>query len=216
MQVLLFANGEANHGGMVRRVLDALGSPHILCADGGALNALKFGCAPQTLIGDFDSLPAKALAEFAAAGAEVIRCPADKDETDLELALQLCVERRAGAVYILGGLGGRFDQTLANVQLLALPELAGLAVEMVDGEQSIRLLRPGRHAVKGAAGDTISLIPLGGAAHGITTTALKYPLCDETLALGPARGISNVMEAESAQIALGGGLLLLVHTIGRA
>lgn len=214
--VLLFANGIFTPGEAVRRVLAAQRSPTIVCADGGALHARALGLQPQTIIGDMDSLsPADVLA-FEAAGAQIIRHPPEKDETDLELALRFCHELGAKTVTILGGLGGRFDQTLANILLLTLPALKSMRIELVDGAQTIRLLGAGQHQITGAAGDTVSLIPLQGAATGITTRGLQYALRDETLPLGPARGISNVMLAEMAEVELGGGLLLLVHTIGRA
>ena len=216
MRILLFANGEANPGPMIQRVLDEVESPYVLCADGGALNALKFHRTPQTIVGDMDSLTDLQAAEFAVQGAELVQYPVDKDETDLELALYWSARRRAAAIYIVGGLGGRFDQTLANVYLLALPELDGIHIEVVDAEQSIRLLKPGQHQVKGQAGDTISLIPISRAAGGITTSALKYPLRDEPLQFGPARGLSNVMQADQAGIEIRQGLLLMVHTVGRA
>ncbi|MDE2859568.1 MAG: thiamine diphosphokinase [Chloroflexota bacterium] len=216
MRILLFANGVANDGTMVRRALEGAGSAHILCADGGALNALKFGLAPQTIIGDLDSLNATQVEEFRAAGAKILRFPTEKDETDLELALRWSVDKGANAIVIAGALGGRFDQTLANVHLLALADLQDIQIELVDGEQRIRLLRPGTHRIDGRSGDTVSLIPLGGKAGGISTSGLQYPLRDESLALGPARGISNVMLCDSASLDLGSGLLLVIHTCGRA
>lgn len=216
MQILLFANGEANPGTMIQRALDEVDAPYVLCADGGALNALKFHRTPQTIVGDMDSLTALQAAEFAAQGAELVQYPVDKDETDLELALCWAARRQAAAIYIVGGLGGRFDQTLANVYLLALPELDDIHIEIVDAEQSIRLLKPGQHQVKGQAGDTISLIPISRAAGGITTSALKYPLRGEPLQFGPARGLSNVMQTDQASIEIRQGLLLMVHTVGRA
>lgn len=216
MQVLLFANGELNPGAMLDRALNSLESPRVICADGGALHARALGLTPQTIIGDMDSLTAAELAQFRAAGAEIIQHPPQKDETDLELALRHCRRFGASSITILGALGGRIDQTLANVLLLMLPALRDLRIEIVAGDQSVRLLRPGSHDIVGARGDTISLIPLGAAATDITTGGLQYPLADETLRLGPARGISNVMLKDSATVDLRGGLLLLVHTSGRA
>jgi len=216
LRILLFANGVANDGTMVRRALEGAGSAHILCADGGALNALKFGLAPQTIIGDLDSLSATQVEEFRAAGAKILRFPTEKDETDLELALRWSVDKGANAIVIAGALGGRFDQTLANVHLLALADLQDIEIELVDGEQRIRLLRPGTHRMDGRRGDTVSLIPLGRKAGGISTSGLQYPLRDESLALGPARGLSNVMLCDSASLDLRSGLLLVIHTCGRA
>lgn len=214
--VLLFANGIFTPGEAVQRVLAAQHSPTIVCADGGALHARALGLQPQTIIGDMDSLSAADVLAFEAAGAQIIRHPPEKDETDLELALHFCHELGAQSVVILGGLGGRFDQTLANILLLTLPALASMRIELVDGAQTIRLLSAGVHQITGAVGDTVSLIPLQSAATGITTRGLQYALRNETLPLGPARGISNVMLAEKAEVELGGGLLLLAHTLGRS
>ena len=216
MHILLFANGQANSGEMVELVLSHMDTPYVLCADGGALNAVKFGYTPQTIIGDLDSLTTDQLLKFEANGASIIRYPAEKDETDLELALYWCIEHHAKSIIIVGGLGGRFDQTLANIYLLSLPQLQNIHVAVVEDKQSIRLLRAGEYQIDGNVGDTISLMPIGDRVQGITTTALKYPLKDEDLLLGPARGVSNVMIEDLATISIRDGLLLLVHTIGRA
>ncbi len=216
MQALLFANGELKRGAMLDRALNSLKSPHVICADGGALHARALGLTPHIIIGDMDSLTAAELAQFKADGAEIIRHRQEKDETDLELALRHCRRIGASSITILGALGGRIDQTLANVLLLMLPALRDICIQIVAGDQSVRLLRPGSHRLEGARGDTVSLIPLGAAAEGISTSALQYPLADESLRLGPARGISNVMLNDTARVDFRCGLLLLVHTSGRA
>ena len=214
--ILLFANGILTPGEAVDRVLHTQAAPTVVCADGGAIHARELGLTPHFIIGDFDSLAADDVAAFAAAGAMIMRYPAEKNETDLELALGHCREIGASDVTILGGLGGRVDQTLANILLLTLPDLRDMRIALVDGAQTMRLLTPGNHDIGGAAGDTVSLIPLQGAARGITTRGLKYRLSGESLPPGPARGISNVMLADKAEVTLEGGLLLVVHTIGRA
>ncbi len=216
MHVLLFANGVFTDGEMVQRCLAQAGAARVICADGGALHARALGLKPHTIIGDMDSLTPAQVHSFAAEGADFRRYPPDKDETDLELALLHCAEIDADSVAILGGLGGRFDQTMANILLLTHPALSELELIFVDGTQEIRLLRPGFHTVYGASGDTISLLPLSASAGGITTENLKYALDGDSLQLGPARGISNVMLAERAEINFRSGLLLLARAIGRA
>ena len=114
------------------------------------------------------------------------------------------------------GIGDRLDQTLSNVYLLALPVLRERDVRLVAGKQEAWLLYPGEHHITGAAGDTLSLLPISGEAHGIRTDNLYYPLRDETLTFGPSRGISNVLQGEQAGVSLRDGVLLAVHTIGRA
>lgn len=213
---LIFANGEINDGPMVRRALQTARQPLIVAADGGARVAQHFNLNIDILVGDMDSLPPDDLDSLADAGTRILRHPPEKDATDLELSLHTVIDHDARWIRIIGGLGGRIDQTLANIYLLALPALDGRDVRMVAGAQEAYLLRPGPHTISGEQDDTISLIPLGGAVHGIRTDGLYYPLNDETLDFGPARGISNVLTDTRAHIHIGAGILLLVHTAGRA
>lgn len=221
MFVLVFANGAITEGAVVNRTLvhARRAKPFIIAADGGLRPALRYQFTPSLIIGDMDSLTPAELAPFQAAETTlVLQYPAEKNETDLELALRWLATnlQETEGVYIIGGLGGRLDQTIANLYLLALPELSGHKIYMVDGDQTIWLMRPGTHQIEGTPGDTISLIPLGGAVHGIVTQGLYYPLKNETLEFGPARGISNVMQTSSAAVTFHEGLLLLVHTVGHA
>jgi thiamine pyrophosphokinase len=216
LTAFIFANGDANDGPLVRQTLDEQPDAWVIAADGGARQARYFGRTVQTLIGDLDSIEPDEAQALIAAGAELLQSPVEKDETDLELALLLAAQRGAARIRIFSALGDRLDQTLANVYLLALPALAGRDVRIVAGKQEAWLLRPGKHTLAGAPGDTVSLIPLTGVVQGVRTERLYYPLRDETLRFGPARGISNVMQAESAQVEIGEGTLLAVHTLGRA
>lgn len=216
-KALIFANGELNDGAMVRRTLDAAGVDALaIAADGGARAAQFYSVALHTVIGDLDSLETDEIAALRAHGVEVEQHPVHKNETDLELALMNAVARGAGWIRIIGALGGRLDQTLSNVYLLALPMLRGCDVALVAGAQEARLLYPGETLIHGDAGDTVSLVPLGGVARGVKTDGLYYPLHDEDLLFGPARGVSNVITKAPARVCLRDGVLLLVHTIGRA
>lgn len=215
-RALIFANGDIHDGPMVRRALEDGRDALIIAADGGARAAQHFGLKVDVVIGDMDSLDADELDALDAAGAEVIRHSPEKDETDLELALYLAAERGAAWMRVIGGVGDRLDQTFGNVYLLGLSALADLDARLVAGKQETLLLRPGEYELHGAPGDTVSLIPVGGAVHGVRTRDLHYPLDDETLDFGPARGISNVMNADRAGITLRDGVLMIVHTVGRA
>jgi thiamine pyrophosphokinase len=212
----------------------------VIAVDRGAAHAHAWGWPVHLLIGDLDSLPEVVAAELAERGIPTLTAPAAKDETDLELALAQALAEGARQIVICAALGGRADHLLANVLLLARPELAGLDVMIADGNQTIRLLRgtatlqtrrvspglarPGRGqnpsglvsqlTLSGAPGDLLSLLPVGGDAVGITTTGLVYPLRDETLHLGQARGVSNVLAGTEACITLRAGLLLVMHVTG--
>lgn len=213
---LIFANGDLNDGPAVRAALDHAPDARIIAADGGARLALACARPPDLVIGDFDSLSDDEVRDLADRGAQIVRFPAAKDETDLELALLRAVQDGAVWLRVIGAVGDRLDQTLANLYLLTLDELAGRDVRLVAGRQTLWLLRPGTHLIRGTPGDTLSLLPLVGSAENIRTTGLQYSLRGETLRLGPARGVSNVLEADTATVTFSTGLLIAVHTEGRA
>ncbi len=182
----------------------------LVAADGGARHALGLDILPHVVIGDLDSLDAGQMTRLRSAGARFIVHPTAKDETDLELALLYAVEQDADPIIILAALGARLDQTLANVLLLTMPALVDRNVRLIDGSQTAFIVR-GEATITGKLGDTVSLIPLGGEARGITTTGLLYPLTDGTLPFGPALGISNELTASQARVQVCDGLLLCVH-----
>jgi thiamine pyrophosphokinase len=184
----------------------------IIGADGGAAQALAWGLIPDLVIGDLDSLVQEDQARLVAAGCRFVVHPRAKDETDLELALAHAVEQGAREVLVLGALGGRLDHALANLLLLALPALRGIPVRIVDGQTVVMLARSGESIhIEGQPGDLVSLLPVGGDAHGIHTSGLVWPLAGETLRFGHTRGVSNELEAPVAAIAVEEGCLLVVH-----
>jgi thiamine pyrophosphokinase len=215
-QALIFANGEMNDGAAVQRVLASAPDALVIAADGGARIARYFGLKVDIVVGDLDSLDTREVAILEQDGVEIQRHPPEKNETDLELALMLAVEKGISWVRVIGALGGRLDQMLSNVYLLALPALAGLDVRLVAGKEEAWLAQAGETVIDGVKGDTVSLIPLSGVVEGVETQGLYYPLRHETLRFGPARGVSNVMVTERAQVRLQTGTLLIVHTDGRA
>lgn len=184
----------------------------VIAADGGAVRALAQGIVPDLVIGDLDSLPARQQRALGARGCRFVVHPRAKDETDLELALAYAAEQGAQEIVILGALGGRLDHTLANLLLLALPQLAGRSVRLVDGPDMVLLLRGGERArLEGQAGDLVSLLPLGEDAGGITATGLAWPLECDRLRFAFSRGVSNEMTGTEATVRLDQGLLLVVH-----
>jgi thiamine pyrophosphokinase len=211
LRAVIIANGELNN----RLSLEP--GDLLIAADGGARHCLRLGLTPDLVIGDFDSLDEAELASLAQAGAEIVRYPVRKDTTDLELALLAARERGATQVLLLAALGARWDQTIANLLLPLSAGLASLPVRLLDGNQEISILRaaaqdtpPAEIEIAGQAGDTVSLIPLGGDAIGVATHGLEYPLYGETLYFGSTRGVSNLLLAGTARVALQAGILLVV------
>ncbi len=186
----------------------------IIAADGGARNAHALGLVPTIVVGDADSLDGETAEWLQEKGVPLLRYPRAKDETDLELALLYAVEHGAREIAVLAALGGRVDQTIANVELLVHPALAGRRVRLLGSDYEAQLLRGGEEcAIGGAVGETVSLLPLSGEARGVSTSGLRWALDGATLFFGRARGVSNEMTASTARIRLEEGLLLVVHLV---
>lgn len=222
MRALVVADGDVP----ARAELDAAwpgwcdGVELVVAADGGAARAESLAILPDLLVGDLDSLSPERVKALRGRGVEVRVAPVEKDESDSELALLATLERGATDVTILGAFGGpRLDHALANVGLLALPGLGERRVRLLDARWRVGcLVAPGSDGgpvtapFAGRVGDLVSLLPQGTDAEGVTTEGLRYPLRDEPLRAGPARGLSNVRTAPSAHVSLRRGVLLVVET----
>ncbi len=185
----------------------------VLAADGGANLCVAWGWPVDAVVGDMDSVDSSVREPaWRRKGVPFLVSPVEKDETDLELALRLALERGATELVIAGALGGRIDHTLGNLALLALPALAAVPACIVDGDQTLWLVRD-RLTVHGQPGDTLSLLPFGGDAHGVSLTGVRWPLHQAELPLGPSLSISNRMTADQAEISVQAGLLLVVHFV---
>ncbi len=184
----------------------------LVAADGGAQALQRVGRAPHVVIGDLDSLDSTMLDWLHAQGSALVRMPPEKNETDLELALLLAVERGAATLDILGALGGRIDHTFANLTMLTMEPLRGRQARMLAAEYEVFVVRAGeQRSVQGQHGDTVSLLPLSATASGVTIQGFYYPLNNDTLTAAQARGVSNVLLETSGCITLHDGMVLVVH-----
>lgn len=208
-RVLILANGDVPALEALRPI--AAQAHLCIAADGGAEHFARLGLIPAHIVGDLDSVSEETLARMQLAGSRIQRHPVDKDATDLELALSLVP---AGAeVDIAGALGDRWDQSFANLLLLARPDLRGLRIRMRHGADTVFVFHgPGQLGLHGRPGDTVSLLPVHGPATGITLTGLRYPLLDETLLPGQTRGVSNRLAAPDATLQLARGTLIVIHS----
>ena len=212
MRIVILANGTPPSASELASWLRS--GDQLACADGGAACAIRHGAHVHIAIGDFDSLTPKQLRVLESSGTQLVRHAREKEQTDLELVLMWAAQQQAAEVIVLGAHGGRTDQFIANLMLLALPALRAIAVTVVAGPERVRLLSLATPlTIHGAPGDTVSLLPIGGDASGITTHGLRYALTDDTLVFGPARGVSNVMTSAEAGISLTAGLLLCIHRV---
>lgn len=209
MRTVIFANGLFSDSQQVKNLLCP--DDYIIAANGGTHHALSIGAVPHVIIGDLDSLQPAEKAIVKATGVEIITFPSQKDETDLELALRHAIAKGATEIMILAALGGRLDQSFANVFLLTVPALKELRVQIVEKNQTAFLIHD-EACITGKPGDTVSILPIGGPAIGVSNDGLEWPLQKETLPLGTTRGMSNVLLGEHAHISVQDGRLLCVIT----
>lgn len=213
MRAVIFANGVMD--GWPLGLVVSAEADLIIAADGGLRHCRRWQLPPRLVVGDMDSIDAAELAALEGTATEIIRHPRRKDETDLELALSLAMDRGAAEIIILGALGARWDMTLANVLLLDAGFLAGRTVRILDGPHDLCCLQGDREiTLAGQSGDRLSLLPLSGDAVGVTLDGLEYPLADDRLCVGSTRGVSNVFTGKTARVALKAGTLLITVTRG--
>jgi thiamine pyrophosphokinase len=182
----------------------------VIAADSGLAQAVALGRPVDLVVGDLDSVDLDQLAAARATGSQVEAHPPEKDETDLELALDAALARGARAVTVVGGHGGRLDHLLANLTVLASPRWAAASVDAWLGDAYAVVVRD-QAVLAGEAGTLLTLVALGADARGVRTEGLRYPLDDEDLATGTSRGVSNEFVGDRARIELRSGVLLAIR-----
>jgi thiamine pyrophosphokinase len=182
----------------------------VIAADGGLERARALGLDVAVAIGDFDSASADAVAAAEKRGTRIVRHPTAKDATDLELALDEALALGAARVLVIASDGGRLDHLLGVLLLLGAERYQELEIDALVGDSAVSVVR-GSRTLTGAPGALLTLLPLHGAAHEVTTTGLEYPLVGETLDSGSTRGVSNVFAAAEASVSVKRGVLLAIR-----
>jgi len=173
---------------------------------------LTVGLVPELIVGDLDSLSPEIVSDMKTAGVKIHQYPTDKDQTDLELALDLAIAEQPQEIAVVTALGGRLDQTLGNIFLLARPSYDPVRLKLIDGIQQAVIVRDFQtETIEGQAGDSLSLIPLTPKVDRVSLNGVRWPLDKATLSLGCTRSISNVLTGRRATVEIGAGRLLLVY-----
>ena len=194
----------------------------IICLDGGYDIARAAHLQPKLLLGDFDSLEGS-LPEDPAI--EIRRYPPEKDYTDLELAFRILDPKTYPELIVIGGLGGRLDHTVANLQMLAKytaapgKDPAGFRrITLMDGRNQCFVIQGDeadedariRYQIPPGEDCYLSLFPLTEKCRGLTIRNAKYPLEDAVFDRGKSLGTSNEFLKGPAEISLRSGSLLVV------
>jgi thiamine pyrophosphokinase len=179
--------------------------------DGGYAIAEAAGLVPDLVIGDFDSLRGDV-----APGVDTERLPAEKDDTDTMLALKRGFDMGFRDFLIVGGLGGRFDHSLANIQALSYClDMKGRAV-IADGGNIAMMTDDAALRLERREGFYFSLFSWSESCEGLCVDGAKYPLDGYRLTRDDPLGVSNEFLAGPALIRKKAGRLLIVLSRDRA
>ena len=180
-------------------------SDYILCADAGYEIARSIGIKPHAVIGDFDSMNAPG-------GETIIRHPVMKDETDTILCIDHALEMGVRNFLIVGGIGGRLDHTLANLQTLIYLAEKGAAAELCDGCMRITAVKNGSVRIPRAPGK-LSVFAMNGVCEGVHIRGAKYNVENATLTPDFPLGMGNDFAEDFADIGVKSGTLLVLREL---
>ncbi|MBE7041950.1 MAG: thiamine diphosphokinase [Ruminococcaceae bacterium] len=199
-QAVIFCAGELEHPEFYFQLpikKDAL----IVCADGGYRHAQALGLVPHMLIGDFDS------SEGGLPEIPKMTYPVRKDATDSFLAVDYCLEQGCSELWILGGVGSRWDHSLSNFYLLRYIHQRG-GKGILRNENNEVFLISSEVILPKREGWYLSLLPLDGDAKDVTVEGVAYPVENATYYLADSLGVSNQIVEEKAKINVKQGILL--------
>lgn len=210
MRVILFAGAKIEDYSFCKTYVE--NADITICCDGGMHHAKKLGIIPDHIVGDFDSVRPEVLEEYRQMGISIRQFPTHKNETDMQLGMLLAMELGATEITMIGGIGDRFDHTLANAHLLLYLLKNGIKGILVNEKNRVELIDK-ETVLYGKKGDLVSTIPLSMMVEGVTLEGLEYPLTDYDLALDDKLvAVSNVMMGDSARVQIKSGYLFVMQT----
>lgn len=197
--------------GDMNRAYAPMPGDYVLCADAGWELARRAGVKPDLVIGDFDSSgePSDERTE---------RAPVDKADTDTMLCLKKGLSMGFDDFLIVGGFGGRFDHTLANIQTLHYAAARQVRAVMCDGLTWATAVKAGSVRVNanvlGEGAKKLSVFALSEVCRGVEMRGVKYRMEDYaeedgTLTGDFPLGVSNEFAGEFAEISVKEGVLLV-------
>ena len=184
-------------------------------ADRGALHLLQRGITPLEAIGDFDSV-SEVEYDLIATSVQVMgRFRSEKDETDLELAVNRALSYRPEHIVLTGVTGGRLDHMESALHLMYRLQMTNeqTTFSIHNRTNELSILIPGEHQAKpDIRYPYISFFPFGGTVSGLTLTGFKYETVDVVLETGMTLFTSNEPVAEVCTISFYEGICLMVRS----
>ncbi len=179
--------------------------------DRGVISLLQAGIRPVKAFGDFDSMSSKELEWVQTFLDDMEIWPSEKDQTDMEIALDWAVQQNVAKIRMFGATGGRLDHLLGNVQLLV--KYMEKEIEIIDRQNIITVHTPGTYTVSDdQTYPYVSFIPISAEVKGVTLRGFKYPLTNCHIQLGSTLCISNELIQSSGTFSFSEGILMMVRS----
>lgn len=176
----------------------------VIAADGGYEKVKELGIKPDIVIGDFDSLG------YIPENETVIKYPKEKDDTDMMLAFKEGIKNGCDTFVIYGGLGGRIDHTVANIQFLGYMTKNKVRGYLVGDGYCITAIYDDTIYFDDTHTGTISVFCFGDIAEGVTIKGLKYELKDALISHTIPFAVSNEFIGKRSRISVDDGELLVM------
>lgn len=175
----------------------------VIAADGGLKYLEECGIAPDLVVGDFDSL------ENAPQGGNLLKLPAEKDDTDMFAALKEGIRAGYAQFRLYCGTGGRLDHTIANLQLLAYLAENGMRGFLFHKDSVFTAVKNGKLAFDAVDFGFLSVFSYSEKSMGVNLRNLKYELNGAVLTNSFPLGVSNEFIGKESCISVEKGMLLV-------
>lgn len=182
--------------------------------DRGAWFLFQKGIAVDLAVGDFDSMSEHEFQELATYAKKIIKAPAEKDETDTQLALSLAGEvSQTAPIVLIGGTGGRMDHLLANVWLMSEPRFGSLIsrFSIRDKQNTLTFYHPGSYTVTKERDKTYIGFMCMTPVKDLTLKEFKYPLVSYDVTY-PMSFASNEFMAETGTFSFNSGQVAVIQS----
>ncbi|WP_110929702.1 thiamine diphosphokinase [Bacillus massiliglaciei] len=185
--------------------------------DRGVIELVKSGISPKAAFGDFDSITDTELTVITEMIGDIHIYPPEKDETDLELALNWSIGLKPEEIFILGATGGRIDHFLGNLQLLQRRDILELnrqlKIYIADRQNLYTIKTPGTYTFeKEEYLPYFSLLPVTNIVKGITLRGFKYPLEKADVERGSTLTVSNQLISDRGNVSFSEGILMVIRS----
>lgn len=206
MTALIIGNGKATD----KSIIDNIQFDYVICADGGLEKAKSYGILPDIIIGDFDSVKPSVLKQYESHNIPIKKFAAEKDFTDMEIAVEFAVSKGYNNMILTGASGTRLDHTLGNIMLMEKYYKIGVHITIIDNNNEMKIISDNSELIiEFKDGYYISIIPVTDFIQGLTLVGFKYPLNNVNVQRGSTLCISNQISDNKGIITLSKGTAIV-------